>query len=258
MIKFDEKSKNEICSRYLNGESPAKIAVDFNVSRDTIRRTLKRQSIKFKSTSDAHKKYEIDENYFQKINTEDKAYFLGLMFADGYNNTKKGEAKITLHSGDTEILNIFREKLKTNKPLRNDRGYIKLAIENKKMSSDLAKHGCVKAKTFIIKFPKLRKDLVRHFIRGYFDGDGCITQSGKYPIFSIVSTEKFLISIQNFLIKELKLSKTKLMTRHPERNHSIRTLVYGSFGNCIPIYHYLYDNSSIFFERKKRKFETFL
>lgn len=258
MFKLSKEIESSICQRYIDGESAKTISNDFNFTRFVVWRILRNNNIDRRNGSDCHKKYGINENYFEEIDSEDKAYFLGLMFADGYNNEKKGEAIIKLHSGDTEILNIFREKLETNKPLRNDSGYIKLAIENKKLSFDLAKHGCLKAKTFIIKFPELRKDLVRHFIRGYFDGDGCITQSGKYPIFSIVSNENFLNELQLILINELGLNKTKFITRHPERNHNIRTLIYGSFGNCIPIYHYLYDGSNFFMKRKKSKFETFL
>jgi hypothetical protein len=109
-----------------------------------------------------------------------------------------------------------------------------------------------------LKFPKLRKDLIRHFIRGYFDGDGCISQSGKYPMFSIVSTKNFLTSIQNILVKNLGLSKTKFMIRHPKNGNNIRTLMYGSYGNCIPIYHYLYDDASIFLKRKRDKFKILI
>jgi intein/homing endonuclease len=258
-IKFTRKNINAIKIDYQkNLLSSKKIGEKYNVSLDTILRLLNNEGIEIRNSSDSHKKYSIDENYFERIDAEDKAYFLGLMYADGYNNEQKGEAKITLQSGDTEILNVFREKLQTNKPLRIDRVYRILALENKKISKDLARHGCVQAKTFKLKFPKLRKDLIRHFIRGYFDGDGSITNSGKYPHFSIVSTKSFLTSIQNIFIKELGLSKTKFTIRHPERKHNIRSLWYGSYGNCILIYNYLYDDSSVFMKRKKIKFEKLL
>jgi hypothetical protein len=257
MFKLEKNVELTILERYLKGESAKEIALDFEYSKYVIYRLLRNKNIVRRNRVDCHKKYEIDDHYFTIIDSEDKAYFLGLMFADGYNNEIKGEAKITLQTGDTEILNIFREKLKTDKPLRLDRKYHKLALENKQISKDLAKHGCVQAKTFKLKFPKLRENLVRHFIRGYFDGDGCITiMNKKYPQISIVGTKDFLVTLQNILIKELGLFKTKLSTRHPERNHNIRTLFYGSYGNCLPIYYYFYDKSTIFLSRKKNKFET--
>lgn len=255
--KLSPESKIEIIKNYEH-QSITFLGKKYGVSSQAIYQLLKKRNVPIKSSTKSKRKYDIYDDYFENIDTEDKAYFLGLMYADGYNNTDKGEASITLQSGDTKILDVFREKLKTNKPLRIDRTYHKLALENKKISKDLARHGCVQAKTFKLKFPKLKKELVRHFIRGYFDGDGCITQSGKYPMFNIVSTKSFVTSIQNIFIEELGLSKTKLSIRHPENKNNIRTLMYGSFGNCVPIYHYLYDNSSIFLKRKKDKFENLL
>lgn len=256
-INFTTEQIGDIINDYLiNKLSSKEISIKYNVSLWTILRLLKRKKIKIKNPSDCHKKYEINDNYFNKINSEDKAYFLGLLFADGYNDTKNNVASITLQSIDVDILNIFNYKLNSNKPLRNDRNYLRLVIENKKISNDLNKLGCVQAKTHKLKYPKLKLKYMRHFIRGYFDGDGCITWSKNklIPQFSIVGNEPFLIEIQNILIKNLGLSKTKFIKRHKERDNNITSLVYGSYGNCIKLYHYLYDDSNYFFDRKKNKF----
>jgi hypothetical protein len=260
-IIFSNEEKEQIIQEYsIDKLSSKQIGKNHDVSLDTILRLLRYEKVQIRNESDCQKKYSINDNYFNIIDSEDKAYFLGLMFADGYNNENKGEAAITLQSGDTEILNVFREKLMSNKPLRIDRKYYKLAIENNQISMDLAKHGCVQAKTFKLKFPKLRNDLIRHFIRGYFDGDGSITHSYSnnkiVPMFFIISTKEFLDEVQKILMNNLKLSKTKFVTRHPERNHNIRTLIYGSYGNCLPIYKFLYENATIFLKRKKNKFES--
>ena len=251
------KEIDEIILKYLEGFSSGDLSNEYSVTPQCIIDNLKRRNINRRNVSDCHKKYTINEIYFEKIDTEDKSYFLGFMFADGYNDTDKSVASITLHPDDVEILNLFNKKLGSNKPLRNDRGYVRLVMENKKISMDLAKLGCVKAKTHILKFPKLKKNMIRHFIRGYFDGDGCITWSKNklIPQFSIVGNEIFLIKIQNILIEELGLSKTKFIKRHKERGNDITTLIYGSYGNCIKIYHYLYDKSNVYFIRKKNKFE---
>jgi len=256
-IKFTTEQIGDIINDYLiNKLSSKEISIKHNVSLWTILRLLKRKNIKINNPSDCHKKYKINDDYFNKIDSEDKAYFLGLLFADGYNDTKNNVASITLQSIDVNILNIFNYKLNSNKPLRNDRNYLRLVIENKKISNDLNKLGCIQAKTHKLKFPKLKSKYIRHFIRGYFDGDGCITWSKNklIPQFSIVGNESFLIEMQNILIKNLGLNKTKFIKRHKERDNNITSLVYGSYGNCIKLYHYLYDNSNYFFDRKKNKF----
>jgi hypothetical protein len=79
------------------------------------------------------------------------------------------------------------------------------SIYNTKIVSDLYKHGCVNNKTFKIKLPKLREDLIRHFIRGYFDGDGCIS----LPNIKILGNEDFISSLQKFrlYVNIFKLSR---------------------------------------------------
>lgn len=256
-IIFTEKQIHDIKYDYIvNNLTTKEISVKHDVSLYTILRLLKKENVKIKTPTECHKKYNIDNHYFDKIDTEDKAYYLGLLFSDGYNNTKNGTVSLTLQKKDIEILNRFNIMLCSNKPLRNDRDYLRLVIENKHMSSKLNLFGCVQAKTHVLKFPKIKSKYLNHFIRGYFDGDGCITWSKNklIPQFSITGNQEFLVELQKKLIDKLKLKKTKFIKRHKERNDNITTLVYGSYGNCIKIYHYLYDNSNFFFERKRNKF----
>lgn len=260
MIKFTEEQINNIISLYVvEKQSTYKIADQYGVSVETILRRLKKNGVTIRELTLSSRKYYINDNYFETIDSEDKAYFLGFMFADGYNNTDKGEARLKLHTKDIEILKLFSEKLQTNKPLRYDRTYIYLAIENNKISTDLARHGCVKAKTHILKFPQLEDKLIRHFIRGYFDGDGCVTWNKKRKslYFSIVANEKFLTDIQNLLMINVDLSKTKFSQRHKNRNNFIMTMVYGGRFNCQKIFHYLYNDATIYLTRKKKKFEQY-
>lgn len=258
MIKFTSQQIQDIVNLYVRkNKSTCEIAKIYDVSVCTILRRLRHQNITIKNSSDSHKKYTIDENYFDSIDCEDKAYFLGLMFADGYNNTDKSDARITLQAKDKKILEQFNCYIKSNKPLRKDRQYIKLVMENKKISIDLAKHGCVKAKTHILEFPQLDRKLYQHFIRGYFDGDGCITVNSttQIPNISITSTEMLLTEIQNILIEKSGLSKTKFVKRHKDRKDKITTMCYCGHNNALKFYHYIYHKTNLFLQRKKDKFE---
>ena len=203
------------------------------------------------------RKYKLNENFFEKIDSEEKAYFLGLLYADGYINETLNMVDLTLHKQDKEILDKLIVYLypqgRPLKIIRND--YIRLVINSKKIVEDLKLHGCFQKKTFKLEFPIILNELIKHFIRGYFDGDGCITIDNKKTLnISIVGTINFLNVIKQILCKECKLNNTVYDNRHPNRNNNIRALRYG--GNIIMnrIYHYLYDNSIIYLTRKKNKF----
>lgn len=212
------------------------------------------------------KKYNIDDTYFEKVDTEDKAYFLGLLYADGYNDTKNNCIRIILAEPDQYILETFKEYLKTNKPLRyyertsknpNWKNCWAIDIENKKMCLDLEKLGCMKAKTHILKFPteeQLPSYLHNHFIRGYFDGDGCITTNSNSYFISFVGNADFIKKVQEILIKEINFSKTKLSKRHKDRIDNIVTLIYGGNIQLLRFRDYIYKDATVFLTRKKDKF----
>lgn len=217
------------------------------------------------------KKYNIDETYFEKIDNQNKAYFLGLLYADGCNYTKKGEVKLSLVESDKHILESFNIELKTNKPLRftkldhknpNFSNQIVSCIENKKLSKDLDDLGCVNNKSLVLKFPTIKQvpeHLIPHFIRGYFDGDGCITYSfdkirnKKSPIINFCGTKEFLYSLQTIFNNELGFTFTKQQKRHKtiSNNYSIS---YGGKKQMLKFYNWLYNDSIYFLKRKHIKF----
>lgn len=132
--------------------------------------------------------YHFDPNYFEDINSYDKAYFLGLLAADENifipkNKKRQGIIRITLQEQDKNILETFKKYISCNKPLhickKEVKGqthyYYELEIVSNKMVADLKKYNIVPRKTYNFIMPKLQNDLISHFIRGYFDGDGSIT-----------------------------------------------------------------------------------
>ncbi len=207
------------------------------------------------------RKYKLNENFFEKIDSEEKAYFLGLLYADGYINEKLNFVELTLHQRDSEILNILVNFLyPEGRPLKiiNEK-YLRLIINSKKIVNDLKKYGCFQKKTFKLKFPTIIENhLFRHFIRGYFDGDGSVYENNGTLNISIVGTVDFLNETKKILINNCNVNETKFDIRHPERNNNICALRYG--GNIIinRIYHYLYDNSTIYLKRKYNKFLVIL
>lgn len=124
------------------------------------------------------KKY--NENYFEVIDSEDKAYFLGLIYADGclINDTKNFRYRLVLklHTKDKHILEELVSFIDGEMKVWNhgQRDMCEIGFSGRKIISDLESIGLMQNKTFNLKYPLMEKALERHFLRGYFDGDGCI------------------------------------------------------------------------------------
>ena len=211
-------------------------------------------------------KWEINENYFDDINTAEKAYFLGFLYADGYNNVKKHEIKIRLSIQDEELLIKFRDILYPNqdRPLQysvrnGNHSYCELYVSNKRLSDSLVKHGCIQAKTFQVAFPYfISKSLYRHFIRGVFDGDGSIClsvlKSGEHKTcFSIIGYRPFIADINKVIAMECDLNENKLIS-YKGKDERIATLAFTGCRQCIRIREYLYQDANLFMKRKYEKF----
>ncbi len=213
-----------------------------------------------------------NEDFFDTINTEAKAYFLGFLYADGCVTYSEKGSRLRLHLKDDkdnlllierflkEIGSPHKIKYQTTKRNFNNNGYkeyygIHIEITNDKLCNDLIKHGCTPRKSLTLEFPTtVPENLIHHFIRGYFDGDGHVGfYLGKQKTckFSICGTKEFLLSIQDILIKILGFTKTNLY-----KYKNVYTLDYGGPKNCNEFNRYLYFNSSIFLLRKRDIFEN--
>lgn len=240
-----------------------KISKKYKFDERTIANFLKRNNIEIKELT--NQIYTIDENYFDIIDSEDKAYFLGLLYADGWHTPEKYYVGIELQEEDSKILEIFNINLKSNKPLMyrtreniNHKNTKRLSISNKKISFQLMNKGLVQAKSLILTFPtedQVPSYLHNHFIRGYFDGDGCVHLSKRFNKlqFSLEGTEMFLKSIQQiFLEKEiniLKLGQRRKGSKTFNLNHSKKS-------DIKILYNYLYQDATIYLERKYEKFKN--
>jgi hypothetical protein len=233
------------------------IAERYKVSESCVRRNIKDNGYKTRGK----RKFTLNEQYFNIINSEEKAYFLGLLYADGC-NTGKG-ISISLQDQDKYILELFNKSIDSNRVIKFQKRYKEsykdiniLYIHSPILCNKLEVLGCIKKKSLILNFPTLQqvpRKFVRHFIRGYFDGDGCISilyKDNKIRHISVFmcGTLDMMNGIQNFLTKEMKIkfriskhsSIFKIISSHPER--------------AAALYNLLYKNSSICLTRKKNKF----
>jgi Mor family transcriptional regulator len=262
--KLTEFETNLAIKEYLDGFSSSQIANKYSVSATTIKNILKRHNISRRNASQCHQAYKINENYFNNINTEDKAYFLGLLYADGCNYPENHHVSLSLMEEDKEILEKFQQCLETDKPLRfvisknkNKKNSYSLDITNIAISESLEKLGVVKAKTFKIIFPEwLDKNLYRHFIRGYFDGDGCIhlhkTKNNTWDgSFQIVGTNNFCEKLSDIFRNEIGIT---CRVKKVIYSNGISRVMFAGNNQLLKIMNYLYDDSCYYLKRKFDKF----
>lgn len=128
----------------------------------------------------------LKDDYFENINTEAKAYFLGFLFADGNVCCKKnGRKQVSLEVSikDKDILDLFKKELNSDAKIsyrkREHTETVSTRVYSEKMANDLAKHGIIPNKTKETKhLPNtIPISLMKHFIRGLIDGDGAIYKS---------------------------------------------------------------------------------
>jgi hypothetical protein len=217
-------------------------------------------------------KYRFNENYFEKIDSEDKAYFLGLLYADGCNSGTTNVVSIALQKKDKSILSKLNKFMKSNvkayvnklnqKNPNHQDSYV-LVFSSDKMSKDLERLGCVSNKSLVLKFPtedQVPEYLLRHFVRGYFDGDGWVGSRirgiSEFIINTeIISTEPFLNQLEFFLNKNsIKVYTRKINRLIKAGNNITARLRTTSTTQSLVFLDWLYKDTELYITRKYKKY----
>lgn len=267
---FSNIQQEEIVKMYKNNISTVKIGKKYNVSHKVISKVLEKNGIE--RTGVGRRKYFLNENYFDEINTPNKSYFLGLLYADGCNFSPKQTVSIALEERDRHILESFRNELNYDKELeyldyskKHDFGYnyknqYRLSIFSKHMSDELERKGVKHNKSLILEFPDFIADnLLRYFILGYFDGDGSFcphyTKNGKFqPLITFTSTEKFCISLQNYLRVTLHIPCGNIYDASCH-NGITKVLSFSGTLQTKIFLDWLYQDATIYLYRKYKKYK---
>ena len=196
-------------------------------------------------------KYYRNSNVFEKIDTEEKAYWLGFLYADGYVDPERGEIILGLADKDKEHIDKFRFFLETNASYKDKinnqkKPYRFFRLYDKKLCEDLEKQGLYRKKSLTLE-PKMiiPNEFLIAWSRGLFDGDGSIfpqknsKNSIRYRI-DLMGTEPIL----NYVMNLWQISK-KL-----DRNRTIPKFVVAGKREVNRILHLLYDDATIYLDRK--------
>lgn len=252
-IKLDEEKVIDMYKS--NIYKMSEICEYFNVSKLKIRKVLLLNNIESKTS----KKYRYYDDIFETIDNEEKAYWLGFLYADGYVRERRSSSELRLKLSIKDIDHLLKFKLFISPDeipvvdeLSGNSKCVKISINSRKIVKDLINLGCTNNKSKTIKMPKIIDSLICHFIRGYFDGDGWIfIDKNMSPSFGVVSGSKEMIESINLIVsKYSNITKNKIYDYINYYNFSYRSCT-----DIIKISNFLYNQSSIYLLRKKNKFD---
>lgn len=231
-------------------------------------------------------KTNFNKNYFDIIDTEDKAYWLGFIWCDGYLGIRNRENRIEYNLNLRLIDSDYKHLEKFNKCIDGEykikfiktekRGnfkescHCKLFITNIHLGQTLSeKYGLIPHRTDCTKLlENIPYNLTRHFIRGVLDADGSFTKyetnskgdlrSTKYTL-TFGTTPQLVDFIEDFLIKEGIIDNFKRVKskRHEDRDYGYISMSICGYRQVINVLGYLYKNSNIYLDRKYEKYLSF-
>lgn len=227
-------------------------------------------------------KENFDTIFFKYIETEIQSYLLGFHAADGSINLERNTLRIKVTKNDSEIIKLYQEFISPEAYTRDVNGFMttirekevytktasEINIASKILISDLINLGFGPNKTYLdLKIPLIKESLVRHFLRGYFDGDGSIIGSVRKP--NPKNREKSYRVSRAFNIDSKKISilediKTYLLKYNINVNinyikrDDMYRLVTSSQSEIEKLFHLLYDESNFYLTRKFEKFNYYV
>ena len=258
-----------IVSLYEDGVSAKNLGIKYSIDKRRIQKWAKRKNI-LRNKNDTHRFVLFDQNYFDKIDTPAKAYWLGFLYADGYNNKETNTVSVSLAYKDhnhliklAKAIGLSKNKITIYNSNIGDKAYPSscLRMYSKHMCNILSNKGCPQAKSFIITYPDwLFPELNSHFIRGIFDGDGCLTKRSLNSEWkwSIASTKEICNSINFILNNELDITTT--ICNISQTNNNTYEMQTSGNEKIHKIMKWLHENSteSIRLDRKYDKYEELI
>lgn len=220
-----------------------------------------------------NRRHFFNQAYFDQIDTEEKAYWLGFLYADGANCDKAANVSMGLAECDAYMLGHFQRAIGSDHKIyiKRSSGYAGTPIHclivcSRYLCDSLSKQGCTPRKSLTLQFPteeQVPKHLARHFIRGYFDGDGSISTGYKQnkktatAYVSVISSHKFCESIKEIVNKDVPIGGV-IKTHRCASGREVFYYVLNGGNQVIAFMDWLYKDATISLDRKREKYRQFL
>lgn len=283
ILEKQKKEKKIVeCAKYYSeniGISIQKCAEKFGLKRHHLSNYLKNNNIKkhdkvlatindkqyviSQKGSHGRKKYWLDDMFFDVIDTEEKAYWLGFFLADASVSNKGNKISIGLSIKDYDHLHRLKKSLNMTHPIIefiSSNGYESCMISffSQNIKEKLISYNVIPNKKEHGKHPYLllNNDLIKHYIRGFFDGDGCVSEvtrkenGNKRYVVEIASCKEMLTFIKKFLAdNNIEVSDI----REHMSIYGIRT---SNNLEIIKFFNLIYKDANIYLPRKYERLEN--
>lgn len=266
---------NMIQDNYKNLLSFNQLQKKYHISADRATKIFKKYGLEVKKN--IHKgKYNFNRDFFYQ-DSEELAYFLGLVSSDGFVQTNANVIRIELKQSDKKILEDISKAMKYTRPVRDferkDRGngyFSSFCLENKEIKQLLIdKYNIIPNKSvndFCFNFTNLDKRYWKDYVRGYFDGDGCIKKTGTSITFQIDSTSvKMLLGIEKALKEYDNSINLSIYKREPipRKEGSIQPKLplfrlYGYGETAKKTFDIIYTDATIYLQRKYDRYKEYM
>lgn len=240
-----------IINDYNSGYGTNYISEKYNINRSTVQRCLQRNNIELRRVS-PHSHYDV---HFFDTYTPESCYWAGFIAADGYIRDDRDATTIHLCNDDINHLYKIKELTKYEGNISNSKQECSIVFAGKWFGEKLYKnYELTPRKTYDIHISeKIPKNMLKHYVRGYFDGDGCIYDSKGYPNLNFSSGS---FEILNQLIKVFQDIGVSLQTKEGKpKIHGIQ--INYSCSNAMKILKWMYEDST-YLTRLDRKYNKYL
>lgn len=262
-IYLTNEQKTIIINGYLQGLSQKASGKLVNVSAKVAKRILEENNIPLRPQGETRTIFHVNNNFF-KTQSRQMAYILGLLGSDGCVARNKNVIYIELQRQDKEILEKINSILENERPVNDyttGRGYenSKMYFYSSEIKKDLAKYHIIPNKTYDNQyvFPELLEEKYYFdYIRGLFDGDGCIKSTNPTITWQLdTSSEDIANKICKYLNDYEIEAKISIL---PKTNINIYRVYCYNKKNCKKLFDLLYNDTELYMKRKYLKFVELL
>lgn len=198
---------------------------------------------------------------FHVIDTEEKAYWLGFLYADGCVSSSESKIELGLAEKDLHHIEKFKNFIGINNKIsyREKTKSYRFSFRSQNMKQDLINLGCVPKKSLILNFPnenQVPEYLIKHFLRGYFDGDGHFTNTEKCFEAGYIGTNNFIVESLKHLPDSIK--RKDLTIKDVHRHDGAKTYSFYSYNDVKEFLDFLYKDCNIYLDRKYEHYLDFI
>jgi len=262
---FTPDEDRVIAARYFDdGETPSAMADDLGVFPTAIKNAVRRARGRLRTISEAKRQFHLDEHFFDLIDAEAKAYWLGFLAADGSVSSRINTVKLTLAITDIDHLEKYRRALRYEAPVRDEGIRVNRAngklhsshaasvvVRSKPIRDALIRNGVGPRKSLTLTPWEGPPELIRHYWRGVFDGDGsigCYTARSKW-VMTLVGSAAMIDGFASYVHANTTY-RPRIDGPGGAHGRALQARLDGVIV-CQQMTHLLYDGASVFLDRKQ-------